>query len=154
MLFRESETTIKIEFALFRGGGVGRGAERKIAQNAIFHGKRHDNKILNVKLLFPEGPARQIDVSRQKSSPHCLEAIFDSQPPSPKLSPKMPPKLSPPQERAFYPLSLRTRRPPTGVFGPLGPKVLLGVSERVSPKIGVCPKVSGEVPLGPDLKVT
>ena len=42
----------------------------------------------------PEGPARQIDVSRQKLSPHCLEAIFDSQLPSPKLSPKMPPKLS------------------------------------------------------------
>ena len=31
---------------------------------------------------FPEGPARQIDVSRQKLSPHCLEAIFDSQLPS------------------------------------------------------------------------
>ena len=24
---------------------------------------------------YPEGPARQIDVSRQKLSPHCLEAI-------------------------------------------------------------------------------
>ena len=46
-------------------------------------------------------------------------------------------------------LGLRTRRPPTGVFGPFGPEVPLGVSERVSPKIGVCPKVSGEVPLGP-----
>ena len=46
-------------------------------------------------------------------------------------------------------MDLRTRRPPTGVFGPFGPEVLLGVSERVSPKIGVCPKVSGEVPLGP-----
>ena len=45
--------------------------------------------------------------------------------------------------------TLRTRRPPTGVFGPEGPEVPLGVSERVSPKIGVCPKVSGEVPLGP-----
>ena len=49
-------------------------------------------------------------------------------------------------------LGLRTRRP-TGVFGPFGPEVLLGVSERVSPKIGVCPKVSGEV-LGTLLKVT
>ena len=46
-------------------------------------------------------------------------------------------------------LELRTRRPPTGVFGPEGPEVPLGVSERVSPKVGVCPKVSGEVPLGP-----
>ena len=44
---------------------------------------------------------------------------------------------------------LRTRRPLTGVFGPFGPEVPLRVSERVSPKIGVCPKVSGEVPLGP-----
>ena len=48
---RESETTIKIKFALFRGG-VGRGAERKIVQNAIFHGKRHDNKILNAKIVL------------------------------------------------------------------------------------------------------
>ena len=30
---------------------MGRGAERKIVQNAIFHGKRHDNKILKVKML-------------------------------------------------------------------------------------------------------
>ena len=44
---------------------------------------------------------------------------------------------------------LRTRRPRTGVFGPFGPEVPLGVSETVSPKIGVCPKVSGEVPLAP-----
>ena len=49
--FRESETTIKIKFALFRGG-LGRGAGRKIVQNAIFHGKRHDNKILKVKILL------------------------------------------------------------------------------------------------------
>ena len=34
---RESETTIKIKFALFRGG-LGRGAGRKIVQNAVFHG--------------------------------------------------------------------------------------------------------------------
>ena len=31
-------------------GGVGRGAGRKIVQNAIFRGKRHDNKILKVKI--------------------------------------------------------------------------------------------------------
>ena len=43
---------------------------------------------------YTEGPARHIDASRQKLSPHCLETIFDSQLPSPKLSPKMPPKLS------------------------------------------------------------
>ena len=40
-----------MKFALF-GGGLGRGAGRKIAQNAIFHGKRHDNKILKVKILL------------------------------------------------------------------------------------------------------
>ena len=51
---------------------------------------------------FPEGPARQIDVSRQKLSPHCLEAIFDSQLPSPKLSPQMPPKLSLPHKRGLF----------------------------------------------------
>ena len=50
----------------------------------------------------PEGPARQIDVSRQKLSPHCLEAIFDSQLPSPKLSPRMPPKLSLPHKRGLF----------------------------------------------------
>ena len=50
-IVRESETTIKIKFALFRGGWAG-GPERKIVQNAIFHGKRHDNKILKVKILF------------------------------------------------------------------------------------------------------
>ena len=48
---RESETTIKVKLALFRGG-LGRGAGRKIIQNAIFHGKRHDNKILKVKILL------------------------------------------------------------------------------------------------------
>ena len=31
---------------------MGRGAGRKIVQNAIFHGKRHDNKILKVKILL------------------------------------------------------------------------------------------------------
>ena len=40
-----------------------------------------------------------------------LEAIFDSQLPSPKLSPKMPPKLSLPHKRGlFYPLSKLTPR--------------------------------------------
>ena len=48
---------------------------------------------------FPEGPARQIDVSRQKLSPHCLEAIFDSQLPSPKRLLKcLPNCLSPTRE--------------------------------------------------------
>ena len=34
-------------------GGVGRGAERKVVQNAIFHWKRHDNKISKVNILLP-----------------------------------------------------------------------------------------------------
>ena len=46
-----------------------------------------------VKAKNPDGPARHLDVSRQKLTPHCLEIIFDSQLPSPKLSPKMLPKL-------------------------------------------------------------
>ena len=53
--------------------------------------------------LSPEGPARHLDTSQQKLTPHCLAAIFDSQLPSPKLSLKMPPKIaSPPQERVFF----------------------------------------------------
>ena len=39
----------------------------------------------------PEGPARHLDASQQKLTPHCLTAIFDSQLPSPKVSLKMPP---------------------------------------------------------------
>ena len=31
---------------------MGKGAGRKIVQNAIFHGKRHDNKILKVNILL------------------------------------------------------------------------------------------------------
>ena len=41
----------KNKFAFFRRR-VGRRAERKIVQNAIFHGKHHDNKILKVKMLL------------------------------------------------------------------------------------------------------
>ena len=44
--------------------------------------------------MYLQGPARHLGVSRQKLSPHCLETVFDSQLPSPKLSHKMPPKLS------------------------------------------------------------
>ena len=50
----------------------------------------------------PEGPARHLDVSGQKLSPHCLETIFDSQLPSPKSSPKMPPKLSLPHTKGHF----------------------------------------------------
>ena len=50
----------------------------------------------------PEGPARHLDASRQKLTPHCLAAIFDSQLPSPKLSHKMPPKLPLPHSRGHF----------------------------------------------------
>ena len=50
----------------------------------------------------PEGPARHLDASRQKLTPHCLAAIFDSQLPSPKLSLKMPPKLPLPHKRGHF----------------------------------------------------
>ena len=55
-------------------------------------------------LLPPEGPARHLDVSRQKLSPHCLETVLDSQLPSPKLSPKMSPKISRAHKRGFFSL--------------------------------------------------
>ena len=52
--------------------------------------------------VSPEGPARHLDASRQKLTPHCLAAIFDSQLPSPKLSHKMPPKLPLPHNRGHF----------------------------------------------------
>ena len=54
------------------------------------------------KTLYPEGPARHLDASRQKLTSHCLAAIFDSQLPSPKLSLKMPPKLPLPHKRGLF----------------------------------------------------
>ena len=50
----------------------------------------------------PEGPARHLDASRQKLSPHCREAIFDSQLPSPKFPLKMPPELPLPHKRGLF----------------------------------------------------
>ena len=49
---RDGETTIKIQFAVLRGGTSG--AERQIVQNAVsfFCGKRHDNKMLKVNILL------------------------------------------------------------------------------------------------------
>ena len=49
-----------------------------------------------------EAPARHLDVSRPKLTPHCLATIFDSQLPSPKLSPKMHPKLSLAHKRGHF----------------------------------------------------
>ena len=64
-----------------------------------------------VPALYPEGPARHLDASRQKLTPHCLAAIFDSQLPSPKLSLKMPPKLPLPHKthkRGFFSSSVKS----------------------------------------------
>ena len=48
---RDCETTIKIKFALLGGSGVGVG-RRIVPKNAVFLGKRHDNKILKVQILL------------------------------------------------------------------------------------------------------
>ena len=50
-------------------GGLGRGAGRKIVQNAIFHGKRHDNKILKLKILL----SRNFVVMAQAPKHSCLK---------------------------------------------------------------------------------
>ena len=57
------------------------------------------------------------------------------------------PFLFPPKNRSI--LALRHPQPPTGNFGPFGPEVSRGVSEGVSPKIGVSERVSGGVSRGP-----
>ena len=49
--FRDGETTIKIKCALFEGGGPW-GQRGKSSKNAVFRGKRHDNKILKVEILL------------------------------------------------------------------------------------------------------
>ena len=59
-------------------------------------------KICRRYFALPEGPARHLDASRQKLTPHCLAAIFDSQLPSPKLSLQMPPKLPLPHNRGHF----------------------------------------------------
>ena len=64
--------------------------------------------------IFQGRNVHQVDVSRQKLSPHCLETIFVSQLPSPKLSPKMPPKLSLAHKRGFF-FSLSRNYPPPPV---------------------------------------
>ena len=63
---------------------------------------RRNTSLNFCQIVCPDGPARHLDASRQKLTPHCLEAIFDSQLPSPKLSLKMPPKLPLPHSRAHF----------------------------------------------------
>ena len=52
VIIRESETTIKIKFAFFQGGWAGGGREENCPKRFFFVGKRHDNKILKVKILL------------------------------------------------------------------------------------------------------
>ena len=54
MQLRDGETTIKIEFALLRAGGLG-GREENPKKTLLFffsRGKRHDNKILKLQMLL------------------------------------------------------------------------------------------------------
>ena len=93
---RESETTIKIKFCVFQGGWAG-GAERKIVQNAIFRGKRHDNKILKVKILLSRNfvvmaqAPRRIEII-QFFFPAIIFAIADTRRPPDYSSSLCPPK--------------------------------------------------------------
>ena len=48
---RRDDTKNRI-FAFGGGGLGGLGAERKIVQNAVFRGKRHNNKILKVQIML------------------------------------------------------------------------------------------------------
>ena len=49
--FPEKRDDNKNKICAFQGG-MGKGAGKKIVQNAIFHGKRHDNKILKLQILL------------------------------------------------------------------------------------------------------
>ena len=51
MNVRGGETTIKIQFAVLRGGGIGGKEENRPKRCFFFRGKRHDNIILNVQIL-------------------------------------------------------------------------------------------------------
>ena len=50
LLVRDGETTTTIDFVFLSGGCWGQ--RRKSSPNAVFLGKRHDNKVLNSKILL------------------------------------------------------------------------------------------------------
>ena len=52
---------------------------------------------------IPEGLARHLDASRQKLTPHCLAAIFDSQLPSPRYLLKCLPNCLFPAREGIFP---------------------------------------------------
>ena len=65
------------------GGGWAGGAERKIVQNAFFRGKRHDNKILNVRILL----SRNFVVMAQAPTESGFQMVFFNQ--YPEVGPKV-----------------------------------------------------------------
>ena len=61
-----------------------------------------DHCVFLSRRCFPEGPARHLDASRQKLTPHCLAAIFDLNYPRPNCLKKcLPNCLSPTVEEIF-----------------------------------------------------
>ena len=57
-------------------GWVGRGAGRKIVQNAIFHGKRHDNKNLKVKIILSRNFVVMAQAPKDLIAPHGALCAF------------------------------------------------------------------------------
>ena len=73
---------------------MGRGAERKIVQNTIFHGKRHDNKSFNVNFYCREicDPSDHLQESLgppgPKSQKSLKKSLFGGLQKSPQKYPK------------------------------------------------------------------
>ena len=53
----DSRRQQEIKFPIFEVGASG--AERKIVQNAVFRGKRHENKILKVQILLSKNRSEE-----------------------------------------------------------------------------------------------
>ena len=67
-IVRDGETTIKIKFAVLRGWAFG-GREENRPKNAVFRGKRHDNKILKVRILLSRILLSLLRRSHDKATP-------------------------------------------------------------------------------------
>ena len=118
---RDGETTIKIKFAVFGGGAFG--AERKIVKNAVFRGKRHDNKNLKVQILL----SRNVVVVAQAPSFVQLKGgrFLLQGPRSPLLAPRIPLRALCSPSRALRKLSNSRSQSPG--FNCIGPQVPLRV---------------------------
>ena len=106
--FRDSETTIKIKFAVFSGG---RGGKRKIGLNAFLfsRGKRHDNKNLKVQILL----SRNSVVIAQ--APRDCTSMISKQGTTAKTAPK-PSKDSRPSWLSLCPVSVGQAKGGQGAF--------------------------------------